>query len=23
MSDYATLRDWPLGLTVIDMAWGS
>src|SRR5450830_1463956 len=23
LSNYATLRDWPLGLTVIDMAWGS
>ena len=23
LSNYATLRDWPLTLTVIDMAWGS
>lgn len=23
LSNYATLRDWPLGLTMIDMAWGS
>ena len=23
LSNYATLRDWPLTLTVIDMAWGA
>ena len=23
LSNYATLRDWPLGLTAIDMAWGA
>jgi uncharacterized membrane protein len=23
LSNYATLRDWPLALTAIDMAWGT
>ena len=23
LSNYATLRDWPLGLTAIDMTWGA
>ncbi|OEZ49159.1 hypothetical protein JAB1_28980 [Janthinobacterium sp. MP5059B] len=23
LSNYATLRDWPLALTAIDMAWGA
>jgi uncharacterized membrane protein len=23
LSNYATLRDWPLALTALDMAWGA
>jgi uncharacterized membrane protein len=23
LSNYATLKNWPLGLTLLDMAWGS